>query len=159
MVSRTFQGSRRAFLGVAVSASAAAIPRLARAQDRATPPGEVDMFAYMVRTLGEPARASKIAPDEAARYADRVPPALIRFWVEHGRGAYFDGLYWICDPAPFDSLLELIFERDPEFSLADMTVVAYSALGAVKSMAPTAAPDEHLPLGIDRLQSARQRVA
>jgi hypothetical protein len=108
------------------------VPRLARAQDAATPSGEVDMFASMIKTLGEPKYASRIGADEAARYADRVPPALVRFWVEHGRGAYFDGLYWICDPAPFDAVLELIFDGDPEFSPSDMTVVAHSAFGFLK---------------------------
>lgn len=61
-----------------------------------------------------------------------MPPALIRFWVEHGRGAYYNGLYWICDPAPFDALLELIFEGDGEFSASQMSVVAYSAFGTLK---------------------------
>jgi hypothetical protein len=132
MDSMTFQASRRAFLGAAVSTAVATIPRLAMAQDHAPASGEVDMFAHMVQTLGEPEHASKIGPDEAARYANRVPPALVQFWVEHGRGAYFDGLYWICDPAPFDEVLELIFEGDPEFSASDMTVVAHSAFGALK---------------------------
>ena len=89
---RTIIASRRALLGAAVSAAVAAIPGCATAQDAATPSGEVDMFASMLRNLGEPQHASKIGPDEAARYADRVPPALVQFWVEHGRGAYFDGL-------------------------------------------------------------------
>jgi hypothetical protein len=123
MDSRTFPASRRMFLRAAVSAAVATIPRLAIAQDPATTSGEIDMFAYMVRTLGEPKYASRMSPDEAARYADRVPPALTQFWMEHGRGAYFDGLYWICDLAPFDSLLELIFEGDPEFNPSAMTVV------------------------------------
>jgi hypothetical protein len=29
-----------------------------------------------------------------------------------GAARIFDGLYWICDPAPFDSPLKLIFEGD-----------------------------------------------
>jgi hypothetical protein len=132
MNSPKFPASRRAFLGAAASAAVAAIPRPTLAQDYDMASGEVDMFAYMLKTLGEPEHASKIGPDEAARYADRVPPALIQFWAEHGRGAYLDGLYWICDPEPFDPVLELIFEGDPEFSPPDMAVVAYSALGALK---------------------------
>jgi hypothetical protein len=93
---------------------------------------ELDLLASMLKELGEPQHASRISAEEAARFAGRVPQALIRFWVEHGRGAYFDGLYWICDPEPFDPVLELIFARDPEFSPSDMTVVAYTALGALK---------------------------
>lgn len=125
-----FATSRRAFLGAA--ATLATIPRLAMAQGSVTPSGEDDMLAHMVGTLGEPKYADRIGPGEAARYADRVPPALIQFWVEHGRGAYHDGLYWICDPAPFDSVLEVIFGGDGEFSASQMSVVAYSAFGALK---------------------------
>jgi hypothetical protein len=132
MDSKTFSTSRRTFLSSAISSALLTVPRFALAQDPPNISSEVDMFAYMIRTLGEPGHASRINPEEAAHYAARVPPALIRFWIEHGRGAYFDGLYWICDPAPFDAVLELIFEGDPEFRPSDMTVVAYTALGALK---------------------------
>ncbi len=90
------------------------------------------MFDYMVQTLGEPLHAQRIDAAEAARYEARVPPALIRFWMEHGRGAYLDGMHWICDPAPFDPLLALIFAGDPEFAPADMTAVAYIAFGTLQ---------------------------
>jgi len=118
--------SRRAVLGWAVSA---AFWRPALAQDPPKAPGEVDLLASMVRKLGEPKHASRISSEEAARYADRVPQALIRFWRDHGRGAYFDGLYWLCDPAPFDPVLDFIFKDDDEFNPSEMTVVAYTAFG------------------------------
>jgi len=104
----------------------------AAAPDAAAPASEPDMFTYMIKTLGEPADASRVSAAEASRYADRVPPALTRFWIEHGRGAYLDGMYWICDPAPFDPLLEDIFNGDPEFNPAEMTVVAYTAFGSLR---------------------------
>jgi hypothetical protein len=90
------------------------------------------MFEYMVETLGEPQHARRIDAIEAARYGGRVPEALIQFWVDHGRGAYLDGMHWICDPAPFDPLLALIFAGDPEFAPADMTAVAYMAFGTLQ---------------------------
>ena len=128
--------SRRALLATACLPAIPALlhsictPALA---DDAPAAGEVDMFAYMLKKLGEPHFAQKIGPAEAERYAGRVPEALIRFWSEHGRGAYLDGLYWICDPQPYDALLALIFEGDAEFDAADMTVVAYTAFGALKA--------------------------
>jgi hypothetical protein len=124
--------SRRAVLGWAASAALMTIPRLALAQDPLNSAGEVDTLAYMIQKLGEPQHASKISSEDAARYADRVPQALIRFWREHGRGTYFDGLYWICDPEPFDPVIEFIFKGDDEFSPSDMAVVAYSAFGDLK---------------------------
>jgi hypothetical protein len=105
---------------------------IASALAQGTAAGETDMFAYMIQRLGEPKHASRMTTAVAAGYAGRVPEALTRFWVEHGRGAYLDGMYWICDPAPFDPLLQLIFKDDPEFDPADMTVVAYTAFGSLK---------------------------
>ena len=132
MQSRLLPTTRRALLRSAASAALLTIPGLAWAQEPPKAPGEEDVLANMIRTLGEPEHASRITAEEGARYAGRVPPALIRFWLEHGRGAYFDGLYWICDPEPFDSVLELIFAGDPEFSPSDMTVIGYTAFGDLK---------------------------
>ena len=129
MQSRLLPTTRRALLGSAASAALLTIPAFAWAQDPPKAAGEEDMLANMIRTLGEPEHASRITAEDGARYADRVPPALIRFWREHGRGAYFDGLYWICDPEPFDAVLDLIFDGDPEFSPSDMTVIGYTAFG------------------------------
>ncbi|RXH20412.1 GAD-like domain-containing protein [Bradyrhizobium guangzhouense] len=124
--------SRRAVLGWAASAAWLSFSRPASAQDPPKAPGEVDLLASMVQKLGEPQHATRISPEEAAHYADRVPQALIRFWREHGRGAYFDGLYWLCDPEPFDPVLDFIFKQDDEFNPSDMTVVAYTAFGDLK---------------------------
>jgi hypothetical protein len=124
--------SRRVVLGWAASAALLTIPRVALAQDPLDASGQVDMLASMIQKLGEPKHASRISSEDAAHYVDRVPQALIRFWLEHGRGAYFDGLYWLCDPEPFDPVLEFIFTGDAEFSPSDMTVVAYTAFGDLK---------------------------
>lgn len=88
---------------------------------------EQDMFAYLIQELGEPEQARKITADEAARYADRVPGALLRFWQEHGRGAYRDGTYWICDPAPYQGIIDTVFKDDPQFNPSQMTAVGYDA--------------------------------
>jgi hypothetical protein len=126
--------TRRTFLrSVAFVGLAAELRRgTAGALAQGTAAGETEVFAHMIQRLGEPKHASRMTTAAAASYADRVPEALIRFWVEHGRGAYLDGMYWICDPAPFDPLLQLIFKDDPEFDPAEMTVVAYTAFGSLK---------------------------
>jgi hypothetical protein len=89
------------------------------------------LLEYMVETLGEPQHARRIDAIEAARYGERVPDALIQFWVDHGRGAYLDGMHWICDPAPFDPVIALVFAGDPELAPTDMTAVAYEAFGTL----------------------------
>jgi len=93
---------------------------------------QTDMFAYTVEKLGPPAQASRVPFEEAARYADRLPPALIGFWQTYGRGSYQDGKFWICDPAPFQPVIEAVFYGDPEFDPADMTAIGYSAFASLK---------------------------
>jgi len=73
---------------------------IASALAQGTAAGETDMFAYMIQRLGEPKHASRMTTAVAAGYAGRVPEALTRFWVEHGRGAYLDGMYWIVTRPP-----------------------------------------------------------
>src|SRR3954454_23833985 len=88
-----------------------------------------DMLDHMVTTLGQPRQARLVSAEDATKYKDRVPLRLIRFWQEHGRGSYLNGMYWICDPAPFRAVLDFVFDGDPEFNSADMTAVAYTAFG------------------------------
>src|SRR3954454_14831383 len=91
-----------------------------------------DMLDHMVTTLGQPRQARLVSAEDATKYKDRVPLRLIRFWQEHGRGSYLDGMYWICDPAPFRAVLDLVFKDDPEFYAAEMTAVSYDAFGDLK---------------------------
>lgn len=58
-----------------------------------------------------------------------MPDALIQFWQEHGRGAYEDGLYWFCDPALYQPVINEIFKFDPEYNPLEMTVVGHDAFG------------------------------
>jgi hypothetical protein len=120
--------SRRAVLGGVGCLAVALSARSAAAERR-----EPDMLAYMLKNHGRAATCDQGQPCGAAQFADRVPDRLIRFWIEHGRGSYADGMYWICDPLPFDPVLETIFKGDPEFDPADMTVVAYEAFGTMKA--------------------------
>ena len=93
---------------------------------------ETDMLAYTLKKFGEPEHAQRVGADEGARYADRLPAALIRFWREHGRGAFERGKFWICDPAPFDPVVDALFHGDPEFDPAEMTAIGYSAFGRLE---------------------------
>lgn len=92
---------------------------------------EIDFFAELIRVKGEPERAIKVSKKEASMYRGRVPDALLRFWQEHGRGSYDNGTYWICDPGPFQPVIEAIFRFDPQYDPAEMTAVGYDAFGTL----------------------------
>ncbi len=90
-----------------------------------------DFFSMLLAREGEPANARKLGEREVAPYRSKVPPALIQFWMDHGLGSYRQGRYWICDPKNFQPVIEQIFEGDPEFDPAEMTVVGYDAFAAL----------------------------
>jgi hypothetical protein len=90
-----------------------------------------DLIASFLRKYGEPQHARKVAASEASQYATRLPPGMLRFWVEHGRGSYLGGKFWFCDPFPFQGIVEEIFSGDPEFSPVDITLYSYSAFGNI----------------------------
>ncbi|MBB4010678.1 GAD-like domain-containing protein [Allorhizobium taibaishanense] len=90
---------------------------------------EIDMFAYMIKKLGEPEQAQIVSKEEADSYRGRLPDALLNFWQEHGRGSYKDGTYWICDPAPYRGVIDEIFKFDPKYRPEEMTAIGYDGLG------------------------------
>jgi hypothetical protein len=93
---------------------------------------ESDMLAYTIAKFGAPEQAQPVVREEAERYAGRVPDALIRFWLQHGRGAFQGGKFRICDPAPLQPVIEALFHGDPDFNPAEMTAVGYSAFGRLE---------------------------
>ena len=87
----------------------------------------MDEFVKLLQEHGKPQQRTAVGHDEADRYRGRVPDALIRFWLDHGRGCYNDGKDWLCDPAPFIPLVEAVFEGDPEFHPNDFVAIRRSA--------------------------------
>lgn len=90
------------------------------------------MLAHTIAKFGPPEHAQRCVESEGELYADRLPPALIRFWREHGRGAFEHGKFWICDPAPFEPVIDAVFHGDPDFEPAQMTAIGYSAFGRLE---------------------------
>lgn len=120
--------SRRAVLAGAVCAGM--LPG-SGANAQVEPPPLPDMLDYMVQRLGAPRQSRRMSAQAAQGYKERIPPRLVRFWQEVGLGSYFGGLYWICEPGPFDPLLAQVFKGDREFAAADMAVVSYTAFSTL----------------------------
>ncbi|MDD7973674.1 GAD-like domain-containing protein, partial [Roseinatronobacter alkalisoli] len=63
--------------------------------------------------------------------------ALIAFWLEHGRGGWRDGLYWLCDPAPLMPILRSLFRDDPEIDAELLVPFFRDAFGMIKAWHPS----------------------
>ncbi|WP_411237219.1 GAD-like domain-containing protein [Marivita sp. S0852] len=87
----------------------------------------------MLRDIGPPQTEGVRQPDAAVfeAYRGRVPDELIRFWHAHGWGSWRDGLFWLCDPRPFEPMLQTLFADDPEFASADIVIYLRDAFGGV----------------------------
>ena len=93
---------------------------------------EVDVFAHIVEQYHNPELTDKVPEEVIESFRNRLPPALIDFWIQYGWCNLKNNYYWICDPRPFDILLQSIFRGDLEFKPEDMSVVAYTVFNNLK---------------------------
>ena len=77
-----------------------------------------------------------VSASQAETYRGKLPDAMIDFWIEHGRGQWRDGLFWICDPEPIMPVLHALFAGDPEFDVARMVPFMRDAFGEVSVWHP-----------------------
>ncbi|ANL69595.1 GAD-like domain-containing protein (plasmid) [Rhizobium phaseoli] len=79
---------------------------------------------------------STVSASQAEGYRGKLPDAMVDFWIEHGRGQWRDGLYWICDPEPIMPVLHMLFAGDQEFDSARMVPFMRDAFGEVSIWLP-----------------------
>ena len=92
-----------------------------------------DFADYILKQLGPLENPKKVDPAYAETYRGRLPDGLINFWVEHGWGSFQKGKFWLCDPFQFKSILNFLFEGDPEFNTEDFLVYFYDAFGELST--------------------------
>lgn len=88
-----------------------------------------DVMGSFLEQYGKPQQSQPVFVEEAERYRGQLPSALINFWLQHGRGSYLDGKFWLCEPKPLASVLQEIFKDDAEFLPEHMCIYAYTAFG------------------------------
>ena len=90
-------------------------------------------FHDIADILGPMTHVTPVTEAEVEKYRGRLPDGLIRFWLEHGRGALLKGYFWICDPEVLRPVLEAVFEGDSEFSADDFDCCAYFYDGRIQA--------------------------
>lgn len=79
-----------------------------------------------------PVRDSFAIPSETlAAYRDKLPPTIVELWETDGLGSLYNGQVWMCDPAEFAPLSQLLFRGDPDLHPDRTHIYAYSVFGAV----------------------------
>jgi hypothetical protein len=89
-------------------------------------------FAYYMSNYS-PVLAGAL-PDEkkSRKIREWVPDSLASFLCEEGFRRFHDGLFSLCDPDDFRSILALIFKADKDFHHRDCHVVGFSAFGVLQ---------------------------
>lgn len=93
-------------------------------------------FGDILDVLGPMTEVSPVTEEEAERYRGRLPDGLLRFWLQHGRGALLGGYAWLCDPALMRPVLDAVFAGDPEFKAEDIDIYLYSHDGRLSGWSP-----------------------
>ncbi|WP_414834000.1 GAD-like domain-containing protein [Afifella sp. YEN Y35] len=62
-------------------------------------------------------------------YRGHLPEAMLEIWDRVGLGVFFDGFFQLCDPRRYDSVIEMIFDGDPDFDCEATHVLGFSAFG------------------------------
>lgn len=86
-------------------------------------------FAYYMQKYGAFDPVEQVSASDLESYRGRLPESLLTLWAECGRGAWLNGIFQFCDPARYHSVLDLIFDDDPDFSSEDCLPYGYTAFG------------------------------
>lgn len=81
---------------------------------------------------GRPTTFRSAPADRFEKYAGVVPNLLLSVWQELGFSGFYDGLYWICDPVEWQSVVdEWTSELDLQFGRDEWSAVTRSAFGTM----------------------------
>lgn len=81
-------------------------------------------------TYGLPHEARRVGDDEVEYSTERLPETLLDFWRQNGVGSYASGSYWLCTPALFDPLLDVVLENVPDLK-GNLAAFGYRGTGQV----------------------------
>ncbi|MEW6763980.1 MAG: GAD-like domain-containing protein [Pseudomonadota bacterium] len=84
-------------------------------------------FELLVKALPPHEPRVYPSPDQIAPYEGKLPGLLLRYWQEHGWGAFGQGLFWLVNPAEFTNALQAWCEH--VVAIEDAYVIGRSAFG------------------------------
>lgn len=70
-------------------------------------------------------------PIDVERYRGKIPDAVIEFWQHNGTGIIMDGYFQFCNPDRYASIIQLIFDGDPEIRPEQTHTLGFGAFGTI----------------------------
>ncbi|WP_028478391.1 GAD-like domain-containing protein [Nocardia sp. CNY236] len=87
----------------------------------------------VIEAWGQPTFRNPVPADRFDTYADAVPGFLLELWKDLGFSGFKNGLYWICDPIKWQSVVdEWTSDLELPFGSDKWTAVTRSAFGEMR---------------------------
>lgn len=111
-------------------------------------------FRYYLDRYSPTFPPTGFSAERRAVLAKILPPSLAEFMCENGPVSFHDGLFRLCDPGDFRSVLAMVFRGDRTFDHRDCHVVGHTAFGVLQCWSPRLRRIEiNLPLGTVKCRS------
>lgn len=83
----------------------------------------------IIEMLGKPQEADGSLDPE--HYRGKLPHAMVELWQRAGTGLVLGSFFQLCNPARYASIMELVFDGDPDIRPEQTHVLGFGAFGTM----------------------------
>ncbi|MEE3503635.1 GAD-like domain-containing protein [Acidiphilium acidophilum] len=88
-------------------------------------------FEYCIKKFGPPQDGETVPTEIRETHRGKVPQSLLDFWDVYGTGLWLDGKFQLVRPDRYQSLVDMLFEGDPDFPPGQSVLIGYTAFGTL----------------------------
>jgi len=88
-------------------------------------------FEYPISKFGLPQGGLSVARSELLAFEGLVPDSYLEFLATAGTGIWQDGYFQIVDPRRYSSLIDQVFNGDPDFRSPELVVIGFGGFGTL----------------------------
>lgn len=88
-------------------------------------------YRRCLEKYGEPLGGERLSDERIDSYQNRIPETFLVFLRAYGTGKWLNGYFQLCSPDKYQSLLDLVFDGDAEFSKEKTYAIGFSAFGEI----------------------------
>lgn len=86
-------------------------------------------YRRCLEEFGAPSDGDHLSEETIAGYKGRVPETYLDFLRAYGTGKWLNGYFQLCNPDKYQSVVNLIFDHDPDFSADKTFPLGFSSFG------------------------------